>query len=85
MTVSLVNTGDVDGAFVAALNRVGPRVAYAPETGVVLPVEAGEYTEWEYTYALGDPEVAEMDDPSLRFHLPWRDGSPTREVDVATD
>lgn len=83
VTVSLVNTGDVDGTFVAALNRVGPRVAYAPETGVVLPVEAGEYLEWEYTYALDDPEVAEMDDPSVRFHLPWRDGKRSREIDVA--
>lgn len=85
VTVSLVNTGGVDGTFVAALNRVGPRVAYAPETGVALPVEAGEYREWEYTYSLDYPEVAEMDDPSVTFHLPWRDGKRTREVDVATN
>jgi hypothetical protein len=84
VTVSLVNTGGADGAFVAALNRVGPQIAYAPETAVVLPVEAGEYAEWEYTYALDDPEVAEMDDPVVRFHLPWRDGSSTREIDVET-
>lgn len=81
--VALVNTGGVDGTFVAALNRVGPRVAYAPEATVALPVAAGEYAEWEYTFEI-DPEVAEMDDPSVRFHLPWRDGSPTRVVDVAT-
>lgn len=85
VNVALVNTGGVDGTFVAALNRVRPRVAYAPETALALPVEAGEYSEWEYTYALDDPEVAEMDDPSLQFHLPWRDGSPTRTVDVVTD
>lgn len=85
VTVSLVNTGDVDGTFVAALNRIGPRVAYAPESSLVLPVETGEYVEWEYTYALDDPEVAEMEDPFVRFHLPWRDGSLTRTVDVTTD
>lgn len=85
VNVAVVNTGGVDGTFVAALNRVGPRVAYAPETALALPVEAGAYAEWEYTYALDDPEVAEMDDPSVQFHLSWRDGSPTRTVDVATD
>lgn len=85
VTVATVNTGGVDGTLVAALNRVGPRIAYAPETAVVLPVEAGEYREWEYTYALDDPEVDGMDDPFVRFHLPWRDGKRTREIDVATD
>lgn len=85
LTVAMVNTGDVDGTLVAALNRVGPGTEAVPETAVVQPVGAGEYAEWEYTYALDDPEVAEMNDPSMQFHLPWRDGKRTREISVTTN
>lgn len=83
-TVSVENTADVDGTFVAALNRVGPRIAYSPETEAVLDVAAGETAEWTYDYALDDREILTMDDPSVEFHLEWRGGFPSREVAIET-
>lgn len=84
LRLTVENVADVEGTFVAGLNRVGPRIAYAPETEVHLEVDAGETARWEYDYRV-DPAVAEMDDPFVRFLLRWRDGSPAREVDVETD
>ncbi|WP_178915533.1 hypothetical protein [Natronomonas gomsonensis] len=84
-TVTVGNTADVDGTFVGAINRVGPRIAYAPETEVRLDIEAGENADWEYTHSLDSSELEEMEDPSMELHLVWRDGSPVRTVDIESE
>lgn len=83
-TVSVENTADVDGTFVAALNQVGPTIAYMPAAKVHLDVAAGEEAEWEYDVVLDDRGITRMEDPFVRFHLRWRDGSPSREVEIST-
>lgn len=83
-TVSVENTADVDGTFVAALNQVGPVIAYMPAAKVHLEVAAGETAEWKYDYTLDDRGIVQLEDPSVRFHLRWRGGSPSREVEIAT-
>ena len=84
-TVTAENTADVQGTFVGAINRVGPRIAYAPEAEVRLDIEAGETAEWEYTHSLDSSELAEMEDPSMDIHLVWRGDSPTRTVDIESE
>jgi hypothetical protein len=84
-TVTVENTADVDGTFVGAINRVGPRIAYAPETEVRLDTEAGETAEWEYTHSLDSSELDEMEDPSMDIHLVWRDNSTVRTVDIESE
>jgi hypothetical protein len=82
-TVTVENTADVDGEFVGAINRVGPRIAYAPETEVRVEVAAGETANGEFTYNLDDSDLAEMENPpSMELHLVWRGGSPVRTVDI---
>jgi len=82
-TVTVENTADVDGTFVGAINRVGPRIAYAPEAEVRLDVPAGETADWEFTHSLDSSELAEMENPaSMELHLVWRGGSPVRTVDI---
>jgi hypothetical protein len=78
-TVTVENTADVDGTFVGALNRAGPLVAYAPEADIALEVLAGGTVEWTFTHTLDDPEA---EGRPMRFHLEWRDGNPSREVQV---
>jgi hypothetical protein len=84
-TVTAENTADVQGTFVGAVNRVGPRIAYAPEAEVRLDVAAGETAEWEYTHSLDSSELAEMEDPSMDIHLVWRDNSTDRTVDIESE
>ena len=78
-TVRVANTGDVDGTFVAAVNRVGPLIAYAPAAAVRLPVPAGETVAWRYEHTI-DHTPAE--DRPMRIHLLWRDGDLSRQVTV---
>ncbi|MFW5964430.1 MAG: hypothetical protein ACOCQM_06150 [Natronomonas sp.] len=84
-TVTVENTADVDGEFVGAINRVGPRIAYSPETEVRLDVDAGENAEWEYTHDLDSSELAEMEDPSMQLHLVWREGESTCDIDIENE
>jgi hypothetical protein len=79
-TLTVENTGDADGVFVAAVNRSGPRVAHAPDGAVRLSVPAGETRTWTYEHTV------EWDDMSterpMRVFVHWRDDSVDREITV---
>ncbi|WP_135821059.1 hypothetical protein [Halostella litorea] len=83
-TVSLTveNVGDADGTFVGALNRVGPWIAYAPETAVTLDVAAGETASWEFGHTVDERHGSDAAERAMRFHLQWRGDQLTREVTV---
>ena len=83
-TVTAENTGDVDGTFVGALNRVGPRIAYAPEAAIVLDVPSGESASWEFEHDL-EFRYENREDPRMRLHLLWNDENVTREVDIESE
>jgi hypothetical protein len=76
ISVTVENTGDVDGTFVGALNRIGPSVAYTPETAIELDVPSGEADTWEYSHGAGG---------TLTFIVRWRAGRQKREITVAGD
>lgn len=84
-TATIQNVGDDDGTFVGALNRVGPRIAYAPETAIVREIAAGDTEEWTHTYSFGDPKIAELEDPRVRLHLRSQEEHITRETAIETD
>lgn len=46
VTITIENTSDVDGRFVAALNRSGPMVASKPADYLSLPVDPGTVAEY---------------------------------------
>lgn len=79
-TVTVENTADVDGTFVAAFNRAGPRIAYLSEAAIRLPIAAGETETWtfEHTVSRGSFEG----DRPMRLHLLWRESWLSREVTV---
>ncbi|WP_121822427.1 COG1470 family protein [Halostella salina] len=84
-TVSLTveNTGDADGTFVGAVNRVGPWIAYAPQTATSIDVAAGETASWEFSHTVDEDRAGgDADERSMRFHLHWRGEKLTREVTV---
>ena len=83
-TVTVKNTGNVDGTFVGALNRVGPRIAYAPEAAIVLDLPCGESASWEFEHDLKF-RYENREDPRMRLHLLWNDENVTREVDVGSE
>ena len=83
-TVTVKNTGDIDGTFVGALNRVGPRIAYAPEAAIVLDVPSGEVASWEFEHDL-EFRYENREDPRMRMHLLWNDENVTREVDIESE
>lgn len=80
-TVTVENAGNVDGTFVGALNRVGPLVAYAPESAVVLEVAAGETESWTFSHGL-DESLEDRENPKMRLHLLWDDERVSREVEL---
>jgi hypothetical protein len=80
--VTVSNVGDVDGTFVAALNRRGPRIAYAPAEAIAISVPAGEIAVRKFEFPVSDPEIADLEDPSMRLDLRWRDGDRTRETTI---
>ena len=82
--VKAENTGDVDGTFVGALNRVGPDVAYAPEAAIVLGVPSGESASWEFEHDLKF-RYENREDPRMRLYLLWNDENVTREVDIESE
>ncbi|MFA9516500.1 hypothetical protein ACERIT_04675 [Halopenitus sp. H-Gu1] len=83
--VTISNVGDVDGTFVAAINRQGPQIASAPEEAIAVAVPAGEVSVRKFEFPVTDPEIANREAPSMRLHLQWRDGERTRETTIVTD
>lgn len=81
LSLTVGNASEAAGTFVAALNRVGPRVAYTPEATVRLDLDPGETAVWEHEYRVSTTG----DDAEVRFHLHWRGGDETREVAVETE
>ncbi|WP_396613116.1 CARDB domain-containing protein [Haloferax sp. S1W] len=80
VSATIENTGSADGTFVAALNRVGPLIAYAPVKRVETELAAGESTTWTYTYT---PSLdGSTDSRPMNFHLNWRGGSVSTETTV---
>lgn len=75
-TVSLAveNTGETNGTFVGALNRVGPWVAHAPVEAIDLEVDAGATQTWEHTQQTNEPTETDRETVDMTFHLHWRDG-----------
>jgi hypothetical protein len=90
VTVTVQNESDVDARFVAALNRVGPRIAYAPVTAPSFVVPAGGSETWEYTgdfdtTPLGDEELGDGQH-DMTYHLDSILGQESRQVSyVAAD
>ncbi|MFB6207016.1 MAG: hypothetical protein ABEJ05_10880 [Haloglomus sp.] len=84
---TVTNEGRIDGRFVAALNRTGPRVAYAPIEAVSRLVPAGETTTFEVTDTYDvegtDPEERGDGEPDFTYHLDWLEGEINRSVRVA--
>lgn len=86
LRATVANRGDVPGGFVAALNRVGPRVAYAPVARVSLSVPAGERETWEWKPSGIDTRSPEgTPTASMELKLQWHDGRASRTVDIATE
>lgn len=61
-------------------NRVGPRIAYAPEDAVVLDVAAGETATWTYSHSPKGGFGGEEEE--MRLHLLWDDEHITRTVTI---
>jgi hypothetical protein len=80
-TATVTNTGDTDGTFVAALNRSGPLIAYAPQAAVRLSVAAGATETWTFEYT-ADPMGGLSERSVMDLHFHHRDGSLTRTVTV---
>lgn len=57
ITVSATNIGEGPGRFVLALNRAGPRVAYAPVERITGDLDPGE--SWSATYDAESPYAAD--------------------------
>ena len=76
ISLSVTNESDVDGTFVAGLNRAGGDVAHTPETPLFLDVAAGESATWEYEYPDGD---------YMTFILKWRGGRLSHRVEADTE
>lgn len=83
LRVTVRNPGDVTGGFVAALNRTGPRIAYAPVARASLAVPAGGRETWEWE-GEGIDTAAEGAD-SLDLKLRWHDGDSSHTVAIAPD
>ncbi len=79
VSVTVENEGDLPGRFVAGLNRIGPRVAYAPVERVSMLVPPGESETWEFTddsLMAGDyPDERVGDgDSDMTYDLSWAGG-----------
>jgi len=79
-TLTVENTGDTDGVFVAAVNRSGPRVAHTPDGALRLPVPAGETRTWTYEHTVEWDDMSE--ERPMRVYVRWRGDSLNREVTV---
>ena len=81
------NDGDLPARFVAGLNRIGPRVAYAPILALSRRIPPGETVAWEVTdsYDVGSPgtEQAGDDEPDMTYSLDWTGETRKRDVRVS--
>ncbi|AFK18770.1 hypothetical protein E6P09_08305 [Haloferax mediterranei ATCC 33500] len=80
LSVTIENTGSVEGTFVGALNRSGPYVAHTPVKAISIDLAPGESETWTHTYTptLDDPEHA----GGMQYYFDWRDGSKSVELSV---
>lgn len=79
-SVTVENTGDVDGTFVGAIDKSGPLVAYEPVAARRLDVPAGETATWDVPIEIDD-EPSETERP-MDVSLKWRGEAHRREVTV---
>lgn len=83
----VANEGDVAGRFVAGLNRIGPRVAYAPILAISRRIPPGETVSWEVTdsYDVGSPGTEQTgdDEPDMTYSLDWTGETRRRDVRVS--
>lgn len=81
---TVTNSGDLPGRFVGALNRTGPRVAYAPITAISRLIPADETVTFDVTdrFDLDDPGDDEVgdDQTDLSYILDTLDGQRLAEV-----
>jgi hypothetical protein len=85
VSVTARNDGDLPTVFVAALNREGGGVAYAPIDHASIRVPPGESITWEPedTMLRTAPSEAVGDDqPDMTYHLRYVGGHRRREVRV---
>lgn len=76
MAVTIENTGDVVGRFLMAVNRVGPSVAYAPESAVRTLLQPVEREQW-----ILEPSFDVDPGDTTRLKFDWFGGSAEREVE----
>jgi hypothetical protein len=81
---TVTNEGSLTGQFVAALNRTGPVIGYAPITSVLRTVPAGETISFEITDTvdLRAPATDRVgdDESDLAYTLDWAGGHLSREI-----
>lgn len=81
---TVTNEGSLAGRFVAALNRTGPVIGYAPITSVLRTVPAGETISFEITDTvdLRVPATDRVgdDESDLAYTLDWAGGHLSREI-----
>ncbi len=80
ITVTITNEGDLPAGVPIAINRVGPRVAYAPLKAGRPRVPPGETTTWEWTDGAVDLESG---GESATYHVHWHAGDVSHEVAAA--
>lgn len=80
-SLTVENIGDTDGTFVGALNRIGPSVAYAPETNISLETEAGEDATWTYSHTPTN-DTGDEEPNTMWFGLNWRDDRLTAKTSI---
>lgn len=81
---TVTNEGSLDGRFVAALTRFGPRLTSIPIGGISRRIPAGETVSFavEERFSLEASESDEVgdDDPDFSYVLEWAGGSSRRAV-----
>lgn len=80
LSLTATNAGEVAAGVPVAVNRSGPRVAYAPLTAARLTVPPGETRTWEWT---DDAVELTADNQPATYHVHWHDGDVSGDVGVA--
>jgi len=79
LSVTIANEGEYPVDVPLAVNRVGPRIAYAPLNAARITVPAGETTTWEWTD--GGVDFASEED-SATYHVHWHEDSVSGDVEA---
>ncbi|WP_181686881.1 hypothetical protein [Halorhabdus salina] len=83
---TVTNEGDIDGRFVAALNRTGGGIAYMPVAAIQQLIPAGERVSWSVTdtYDVRAPPADEIGDgeTDLTYKLARIDDRLEQEVRI---